>query len=379
MAASKNRIDLRKYKKGALLLSDGSFFQGYAFGAKTTRQAEFIFHTGHSGYPEILTDPSYCRQALVFSAPQIGNQGVHEEDFESNQIWAAAAVCRDYADAPVHWKKQKSLHEFLEEFGVPGLYGVDTRRLILQLRDKGAMWGVISTESCSKAKLQRELNTEMSMQGLSLVDEVSCKQAYESQELSSDLISAPSSQSEKTCVVMDFGVKKQILRYLKDVGFSKVHVVPAHTSAEKVLSFKPDAILLSNGPGDPSEEKEIVKEVRKLHGKAPILGICLGHQLLALSLGLETRKLKFGHHAANHPVFNRQSQRVEISSQNHGFEVLEGSADCEFTHINLNDQSLEGFRHKKLPIKGIQFHPESSPGPIDSRQVFQELFQGSFS
>ncbi|MDB5038870.1 MAG: Carbamoyl-phosphate synthase small chain [Bacteriovoracaceae bacterium] len=378
MTSQKNH---KAAKKGVLVLSDGSLWPGYSFGAETTELGECVFHTAHSGYQEVLTDPSYRKQMLVFTSSQIGNQGFHEDDFESERIWASGCIARDYSDIPVHFRKQKSLDEVLKENKVPSLFGVDTRRLVLHLRNRGNLWGALSTDGKNVKELQNRLSKIKSMEGLSLTSEVSTKVVYPWNKKTDSLI-APSFAKKKglrRCVVMDFGVKRQILRYLVDAGFEEVLVVPSKTSAAAIRELKPDALFLSNGPGDPAAEKEIIREVKLLLYDFPILGICLGHQILALALGLKTFKLKFGHHGANHPVKNLISDRVEITSQNHGFAVSpEKSADLEITHMNLNDQTIEGFRHKKYPIRAIQFHPEAGPGPLDSRQIF-ESFQKGFA
>jgi carbamoyl-phosphate synthase small subunit len=375
----------KKSQEGALLLEDGSLWMGIPFGAKTTKVGECVFHTGHQGYQEILTDPSYCRQTMIFSAPQIGNQGFADDDFESDRVWAAGMIARDYSEAPTHWRKQKSLDEVLKAYQTPALHGVDTRRLILHLRSRGSMWGVISTETSDIKKLQKFLRADLSMEGLSLTQEVTTSKAYDWKEGSHSLLKESlkglfnPKKGYRKCVVMDFGVKRQILRYLIDAGFEEVRVVGARTKADDILALKPDVVLLSNGPGDPAAERDVIEQVKKLHGKVPLFGICLGHQILALSLGVQTYKLKFGHHAANHPVKNRRRELVEITSQNHGFAVpLENNrSDLDFTYINLNDQTVEGFKHRHEAICGIQFHPESSPGPLDSVEVFEKLQAGT--
>ncbi len=376
----------KKKREGVLLLSDGSVWRGYAFGAKTSLEGEAVFHTGHTGYQEILTDPSYRKQILVFTESQLGNQGFHEDDYESEKIWASGLICRDYSDNPYHWRKEASLSDVLEKNSVPGLYGVDTRRLVLHLRSQGNLWGIISTDLSEVSKLKKILKKSASMQGLSLTQEVTTKVVYPWNKHSSDLIinrkasSAGKRSGLKRCVVIDYGVKKQILRYLVDAGFEEVLVVPASTTADQVKELKPDAVLLSNGPGDPAADPKIIQEVKKMIGEFPIFGICLGHQILGLALGCETFKLKFGHHGANHPVKNLIKNKVEITSQNHGFAVKAENIqkDIEITHINLNDETIAGFRHKKYPIQAIQFHPEAGPGPLDSREIF-ESFQRGFA
>ena len=372
-----------KAKTGALLLQDGSLWRGLSFGAKTTSLGEVVFHTALSGYQEILTDPSYRKQIITFSSVQIGNQGFHSEDFESERIWASGCLVRDYSEPLYHWRKENSLDEILKQNKTPALSGIDTRRLILHLRDNGNQWGVISTETDDSRALQKHLQKAVSMQGLSLTQEVSTSKIYRWTEGSSALLnSVPSQAGSKRVVVMDFGVKHQILRYLIDSGFKEAIVVPARTSAREILALKADALFLSNGPGDPAAEMEIVAEVKKLIGEFPIFGICLGHQILGLALGLPTFKLKFGHHGANHPVKNLRTGKVEITSQNHGFAVsadeIAKNKEIEVTHLNLNDHTIEGFVHKKYPVCAIQFHPESAPGPIDSTSTFKQFYEGSF-
>lgn len=376
-------IERKGPPEGCLLLEDGSVFRGRSFGAKATSVGELVFHTSLTGYQEILTDPSYRKQILTFSAVQFGNEGFHEDDFESDRVWAAGCLVRDYSEPRYHWRKQRSVADVMKEFSVPGLSGVDTRRLILSLRDRGNQWAVISTETTDILELKKYFSKKLSMQGLSLTQEVSTKSKYTWVNPSVALYETSIERNEKglkRCVVMDFGVKRQILRYLIDSGFQELIVVPALTSAKEIRALNPDAVFLSNGPGDPAAEKEIVATVRELLGQYPIFGICLGHQILALALGLKTFKLKFGHRAANHPVLNRKSDRVEITSQNHGFAVeqKEIPSDLEITHLNLNDGTIEGFKHKRMQIAALQFHPESSPGPRDSLQLFREFQQGRF-
>lgn len=371
-------------KSGAILLENGSVYKGFCLGAQATTGAEFVFHTSPTGYQEILTDPSYRRQAIVFAAPQIGNQGFHVEDSESSQIWAAACVMRDYSPTRTHWRQQKSLEDFLKEQAIPALTGVDTRRLVLELRDRGAMRGVISTETQDLSVLRKILAETPSMENLSLTGEVS-SQLSAWTEASHDLLKwgRPEIQDSelRRVVVIDFGVKRQILRYLVDVGFSEVMVLPSTFRVEDVEACNPDAVLLSNGPGDPSSEKQAIVQVQKMLGRWPILGICLGHQILGLALGMSTYKLKFGHHAANHPVWNENEKKAEISSQNHGFAVkrsedLDSKEKVLYWH--MNDKSLAGFISEDQRCCGVQFHPEASPGPLDSVKIFENFRLGRF-
>lgn len=377
---SKKSKSKRSSQRAALLLEDGSVFYGFPFGEKATCIGELVFHTSHTGYQEILTDPSYYRQILCFTAAQIGNQGVHPDDLESDRIWASGCLVRSYVDTPRHWRKRWALDEFLKLHKVPGLHGVDTRRLVLHLREKGNQWAVISTETDRIEDLKTYLRQPLSMEGQALAPLVSTKSSYSWRTGSVDLLTSGWKQNQKSgrCVVFDFGVKRQILRYLIDSGFKEPIVVPSSTTAEEVLALSPQLVLLSNGPGDPAALSEIIMEVRKLVGKLPLFGICLGHQILALALGLRTYKLKFGHRGANHPVHSHISGKVEVTSQNHGFAVeamsLEG---LNYSHMNMNDKSVEGFIVPKLSICGIQYHPESSPGPKDSVKIFRQIYDGS--
>lgn len=367
----------KKMTEGFLLLEDGTSFRAWSFGADKEVEGELVFHTSFTGYPEILTDPSYCNQIVCFSSPQIGNQGIHADDFESSKVWASGMIVRDFWDAPQHWRKQKSLQDFLIENGIPGLTGVDTRRLVLKLRDEGAMQALLSPRVSNFEKRKKDWKPSQVMKGSSLVGRVSTPKAYRWTMGSVSLLDPNWERPAKSggrAVLLDFGVKRQILRYLIDAGFEEVWVLPSESRLEDVEALSPDAVILSNGPGDPAAEQSIVSEVKKMIGRWPILGICLGHQLLAWATGYETEKLKFGHRAANHPVRLAGRNAVAITSQNHGFAVTGSMTYAESRH--LNDGSLAGFIDPERKLLAYQFHPEASPGPLDTREIFRDFREG---
>jgi carbamoyl-phosphate synthase small subunit len=357
--------NFEKYKPAILVLEDGTVFKGKSFGANGEVFGEIVFNTSMSGYQEIITDPSYTEQLVTFTYPLIGNYGINSQDVESKQISAKAMIVREYVDNYSNWRADKSLREYLIQNNIVGICGVDTRAVTRHIRIKGAMRAIISTENFDVADLIAKLEKYPGLVGRNLVYDVSCKTSY-----------AWNKTVEKAfigkIVVMDFGVKLNILRSLEQMRY-EVIVVPANITAEEILAINPDGIMLSNGPGDPSALTDIVSEIKKLIGKKPIFGICLGHQLIGLALGAKTYKLKFGHRGGNHPVKDLQTGKVEITSQNHGFCVDEKTLDkneIEITHINLYDGTLEGIKHKKHPLFTVQYHPEACPGPNDSSYLF---------
>lgn len=368
-----------------LVLEDGTVFRGRSFGATGEVAAEIIFNTGMTGYQEVLTDPSYRGQMVVMTYPQIGNYGINELDNESAQPQVSALIVKEVSGATSSWRSEIDLGRYLENHGIPGIEGVDTRALVLHLRSRGAMRAVISTERHDVAELVKVASQTPSMEGLNLVYDVTAPKAYSYRidDRLKQLKSAIAIRNEFApkngddpykIVAYDYGVKGNILTLLAEQNFD-VTVVPAQTSAEDVLAMKPDGVFLSNGPGDPAALSDVVKNVQKLLGKAPIFGICLGHQVLALASGARTYKLKFGHHGSNHPVKDLETQRVEITSQNHGFCVDGESlpSSCTITHMNLNDNTVEGFKDEDRGFYCVQYHPEAAPGPNDSAYLFRRF------
>jgi carbamoyl-phosphate synthase small subunit len=358
--------------KSRLILTDGTYFEGLSLGAEGTAIGEAVFNTAMTGYQEILTDPSYHFQLVVMTCPQIGNYGVNPEDFESRRIYAGGFVIREYSPVVSHWQANKSLDAYLKNYGVVGISDVDTRALTRHLRDNGAQMAMITTSDDALETLLQQLREGQKLVGRDIVQEITTDAPY------CWPIDAEKRQVKEKAyrvAVYDFGVKFSILRSLYAHGY-ELRVFPAHSPPAEVLAWNPDGIFLSNGPGDPEPVEYAVEAVRYLLGKKPIFGICLGHQILGLALGGKTVKLKFGHHGANHPVKYLPSGAVEITSQNHGFNVDINSLPqdaVEITHVNLNDETLEGFRHKSLPAFSVQYHPESAPGPHDSRYLFQQF------
>ncbi len=367
-------------KKAILALSDGKVFEGFSFGAEGETTGEVVFNTSMTGYQEILTDPSYKGQIVTMTYPLIGNYGINDEDVESNKPYAEGFIVKEASEYPSNWRSKKTLGSYLKDNNIVGIQGIDTRALTKHIRDFGAKEGVISTIDLNPKSLIEKAKASPGLIGRDLVKEVTCKKTYKWEQGVWDLekgytLRTPNSERQTYHVAAyDFGIKQNILRLLINAGCS-VTVVPADTKAEDVLSMNPDGILLSNGPGDPEGVPYVIENVRKLIGKKPIFGICLGHQLLGLAMGGRTYKLKFGHHGGNQPVMDLTTKKVEITSQNHGFAVdvdsLKGKA--ELTHINLNDKTVEGMRHKELPIFSVQYHPEASPGPHDSAYLFKRF------
>lgn len=369
-----------------LALEDGRTFPCRSFTGHGETSGEVVFNTSMTGYQEVLTDPSYRGQMVTMTYPLIGNYGVNPEDVESDRIQVAAFLVREYQDFPSNYRSTGSLADYLKKEGVLGVEDLDTRALTRHIRTAGAMRAVISTEDLNPESLIERANNIPSMAGQDLASLVSTGTPYRWKDGSPSLIS-PKTALDKTVwahrgekysvVAFDYGIKYNILRCLSHVG-CEVVVVPAATSAQTIKALSPDGIFLSNGPGDPEPIEYAVKTLRQLLGYRPIFGICLGIQLLGIALGGKTYKLKFGHRGANQPVKHFETGRVEITSQNHGFAVDIDSLDAnevEITHVNLNDNTLEGFRHRNLPLFAVQYHPEASPGPHDAKYLFDNFFK----
>jgi carbamoyl-phosphate synthase small subunit len=366
-------------EQAVLALEDGTVFEGTSFGAPVQRSGEVVFNTAITGYQEIFTDPSYCGQIVVLTNPQIGNYGANRADCEAASPYIEGLVVREISPVVSNWRADDRAEHFLSAHGIPVIAEVDTRRLVRLLRERGAMRGIIAVGDHSHDELIEAARSAPTMTGRNLVSLVSTAGNYEWTQgvepvSPSDKCAAPE-EAQFHVVAYDFGIKRNILRHLVQIG-SRVTVVPSETSAEDVLALKPDGVFLSNGPGDPEPLERQSREVRKLIGNAPVFGICLGHQILGLALGGKTYKLKFGHHGANHPVLNRATGKVEITSQNHGFCVDPDSlqdSEVEVTHLNLNDNTVEGLRHRSEPVFCVQYHPEAAPGPHDSHYLFNHF------
>lgn len=364
-------------KPALLVLADGTTYRGYSFGANRTVVGEVVFNTGMTGYQEVLTDPSYSGQIVTFTYPELGNTGVNPEDEESNGIKAKGAIAKNVTFNPSNWRATQSLPDYLAAQNIPGIYGIDTRSLTRKIRNFGAINGGISSEILDPEELLGLVRQAPDMTGLNLVREVTTDQVYEwSQGTDTNWEFTPTATENQellTVVAIDFGVKRNILRRLSSYG-CRVIVVPANTPTKDILAYNPDGIFLSNGPGDPAAVTEgIVTTKELLKAGKPTFGICMGHQILGLSLGAETFKLKFGHRGLNQPA--GLQRQVEITSQNHGFAIASESltADVEITHLNLNDQTVAGLRHKTLPFFSVQYHPEASPGPHDADYLFAKF------
>lgn len=375
---------MSRSKPVILALADGRVFRGMSFGSDGTLTNEIVFNTSMCGYQEILTDPSYHGQMVVMTYPEIGNYGVNPEDVESKRPWVGAFIVREQSPVASSWRSRQTLASYLAEYGVLGVEGIDTRALVRHIRDHGAQMATVSTDIDDADALVDLSQRSRGIAGRDLVKEVTTLRPYDWTEGSREILEgkgAPANPIRRAgrpwkIIAYDFGVKRNILRKLVDRGLD-VTVVPADTTAEEALKRNPDAIFLSNGPGDPEPVTYAIEAIRGLIGKKPIFGICLGHQILGLALGGKTFKLKFGHHGGNQPVMDKATGKVEITAQNHGFalsmERLGGNGDVVLTHVNLNDGTVEGLRHTKHPLFSVQYHPEASPGPHDPDYLFDRF------
>jgi carbamoyl-phosphate synthase small subunit len=369
-------------KPAKLALADGTVFTGVQFGAEGEISGEVVFNTSMTGYQEILTDPSYNGQIVTMTYPLIGNYGVNKEDVESKGLSLRGFVVKELCREPSNYRSQQSLDDYLRENGIIGIEGVDTRALVRRIRVHGAMTGILSTTDLDDASLIRKAKSAPALVGQDLVRGVMPEKAAAWEQGLDELVrhsTAPAAcegtaSKQPHVVAVDYGMKWNITRHLSEMG-CKVTVVPGTSTADEILSHQPDGVFLSNGPGDPEPLSYAVDAIKGVLGKKPVFGICLGHQLLGLALGGKTYKLKFGHRGGNQPVLNRQTQKVEITSQNHGFAVDADSLpkEVEITHINLNDNTVEGMRHTKIPAFSVQYHPEAAAGPHDSSYLFGEF------
>ena len=348
-----------------IVLEDGEEYLGYGFGADIESICEIVFNTSMVGYQEIVSDPSYTYQMVVMTYPLIGNYGITDDDYETNKPTIGALVVREYNDIPSNFRYTKTLSEYLEENNIPGIYGIDTRKLTRSIRDKGSRKAIItSAKTSTKEALKKIKNTEIPKDAVS---KVSCKKVWYSR----------TANPKYNIVAVDCGIKLNIIRSLNKRG-GNVTVVPYNISYEKIVSLKPDGVFFSNGPGDPEDVPEVIKLIKKLKGKYPIFGICLGHQLISLSYGAKTYKLKFGHRGGNHPVINLKTGKIEITSQNHSYAVDENSlkkTDLVVTHKNVLDNTIEGVECVKDRVFCVQYHPESAPGPQDSSYLFDQFIE----
>jgi carbamoyl-phosphate synthase small subunit len=370
-----------------LALEDGRIFRGHGHGHPGECRGEVVFNTSLTGYQEIATDPSYAGQIVVLTNPQIGNYGTNRSDNEATRPYIEGLIVREFSQISSNWRSEQVTDEYMERYAVPVLAEIDTRALVRHLRDRGVMRGVISTSEQDTDVLVQKARSIRKMEGTDLARVVSTKASYEfdasdpRSQIGEPLLSEGflnqenAKQNILNVVAYDFGIKQNILRMLARDG-CRVTVVPAETTAADVLSLKPDGVFLSNGPGDPEPVDYAVRAIREMMGRVPVFGICLGHQLCGLALGGKTYKLKFGHHGGNHPVRNNSTGKVEITAHNHNFAVDPDSInsnEVELTHVDLNDQTLEGLRHKTLPLFSVQYHPEAAPGPHDSHYLFRDF------
>ncbi len=371
---------VRPNREAILALADGRTFRGRAFGTIGEAVGEVVFNTAMTGYQEVLTDPSYRGQMVCMTYPEIGNTGVNREDVESRRVYVEGFIIKECCERPSNWRSELSLHEYLEQAGVVGIEGIDTRALVRHIRTHGAQEAVLSSIDLEPESLIRKAKASPGLIGKDLVAEVTCAEAYDWELSDWELgrgyraMSKEEMRDAPRVVALDYGIKLNILRRLVASGF-RVRVMPAHSTADQILAENPDGVFLSNGPGDPAALPYAHKAVAGVLGKKPVFGICLGHQILGLALGGQTYKLDFGHHGANHPVLDLRTTRVEITSQNHGFAVdtesLKGRA--ELSHLNLNDRTVEGMRGQGVPFFSVQYHPEASPGPHDSSYLFRRF------
>ena len=365
-----------------LALANGNVFTGHAFGAEGEVHGEVVFNTSMTGYQEILTDPSYTGQIVTMTYPLIGNYGVNAEDVESRGLFLQGFVVKELCEFPSNYRSTESLDAYLKRNQIIGLQGIDTRALVRQIRTQGAMQSILSTVDLDDTSLLGKVRVAPGLVGRDLVQEVmpkdTCTWNRSRSELGrpSDFVSGVDRSDGPHVVAIDYGMKWNISRYLRDIG-CRVTIVPGTATATEILALNPDGVFLSNGPGDPEPLTYAIETIRGLLGKKPIFGICLGLQLLGLAFGGKTYKLRFGHRGANQPVLNRRTGKVEITSQNHGFAVDSATLpdDVEVTHINLNDQTTEGIRHKVYPAFGVQYHPEAAAGPHDSHYLIHEFLQ----
>jgi carbamoyl-phosphate synthase small subunit len=369
-----------------LALEDGRIFRGHGYGSPGECQGEVVFNTSLTGYQEIATDPSYAGQIVVLTNPQIGNYGTNQADNESAKPYIEGLIVREFSPISSNWRSEQVTDEYMERYAVPVLAEIDTRALVRHLRNNGVMRGVISTDVSDPDALIAKARAIRKMDGTDLARVVSTKSLYtfdadDSRNQTGEPLLGLDSNDEFRkrlhVVAYDFGIKHNILRMLTRES-CRVTVVPAETTAQDVLDLKPDGVFLSNGPGDPEPVDYAVKAIRDMMGRVPVFGICLGHQLCGLALGGKTYKLKFGHHGANHPVRNNATGKIEITAHNHNFAVDPDSINAnevELTHVDLNDQTLEGLRHKTLPLFTVQYHPEVAPGPHDSHYLFHDFRQ----
>ncbi len=369
---------LLKKDKAILMLQDGTHFEGYSFGYAGEASGEVVFNTSLIGYQEILTDPSYKGQIVTMTYPMIGNYGVNAVDVESAAPQVEGFIVKEYSRTYSNFRAKESLGDYLKRYKIPGIEGIDTRALVRHIRDKGAQPGLISTTDFDLKSLRKRAKQLPSMEGQDLVREVTCAKPYVWKEgtysVAGGGAQAPAEGPRRKVIAYDFGIKKNILRNLIDAGCD-VKVVPATTPAEEVLAEKPDGVFLSNGPGDPAAVSYGIDNAKKLIGKVPLFGICLGHQILGLALGAKTYKLKFGHRGGNQPVKNLKSGQVEITAQNHGFAIDPKSLGKvgQLTHVHLNDNTVSGFSREEDGVMAVQYHPEASPGPHDSLYLFRQF------